>query len=412
MRTLLFLLVTTAMVFCIVGCGGGHSNTSSQPQDTVVQSKWTVLVYMSADSNLKPYAFYDLNEMERGVPTSAQFTNNPSVQVLTQLDCPDTTTKRYKISHDTTSVVTSSYYDLGKNLDASNPQNFSDFLKWGCEKAPADNYLVVLWSHGSGWNADDDNSTRPTGAIIYDANTGNFIRDYELQPAIASVTGLSGKLRVLGFDACLMNTLEVADEVKNCANYMVGSEELEPGSGYDYTSTLQSIIATQDNSGNDVACHIESSAIAAWKNEGDTDCTFSVIDLSKVDPVVTAVNALAERLIATHLLYSSNLVNIRENMIPFATSDRHLYDLSDYAQRIKDNIPDQTTVQAADALITAIGACVVKSDAFYTSYDPGAHGLSIYLPPATVFVNTAATSYAMLALSQESQWDEWLSVTP
>lgn len=48
---------------------------------------------------------------------------------------------------------------------------------------------------------------------------------------------------IIGFDACLMNTLEVAFPLKDIANILVGSEETEPNAGWAYDEMLAALCA-------------------------------------------------------------------------------------------------------------------------------------------------------------------------
>ena len=60
----------------------------------------------------------------------------------------------------------------------------------------------------------------------------------EIDEALA--TGLDGagvdRLDLLGFDACLMATYEVASTLAPRADLLLASQEFEPGHGWDYTA--------------------------------------------------------------------------------------------------------------------------------------------------------------------------------
>src|SRR3546814_8050641 len=60
----------------------------------------------------------------------------------------------------------------------------------------------------------------------------------EIESAIAGGLEASGveKLDLLGFDACLMATYEVASVLAPHADRMLASQELEPGHGWNYAS--------------------------------------------------------------------------------------------------------------------------------------------------------------------------------
>ena len=80
----------------------------------------------------------------------------------------------------------------------------AEFLAWGIETAPSEHYALVLWDHGSAWPQ--------FGADFSHANDGLTLA--ELTTAIdrgASAGKLLGPLDLVGFDACLMATWEVAD---------------------------------------------------------------------------------------------------------------------------------------------------------------------------------------------------------
>ena len=59
----------------------------------------------------------------------------------------------------------------------------------------------------------------------------------EIDAALLSVFGsMTDKFEFIGFDACLMGTIETANIMASYADYMYGSQEMEPGSGWDYES--------------------------------------------------------------------------------------------------------------------------------------------------------------------------------
>ncbi len=92
------------------------------------------------------------------------------------------------------------------------------------------------------------------------------------------------KLDWVGFDACLMGSIETANLWKDYAHYLVGSEELESGRGWDYSflSTLNST----DDTRTIVSSIVDSygSYYEANKSEFfNPDVTLAAMDLSKTD---------------------------------------------------------------------------------------------------------------------------------
>jgi len=109
--------------------------------------------------------------------------------------------------------------------DMGNGRTLTSFMAFGAERFPAENYALILWDHGGG----------PLEGVCWDeVFSMNHMSLPGLQDAIASA-GLGKKLSWIGFDACLMGSLEVAAELSDLADYMIASEEKEPASGWNYS---------------------------------------------------------------------------------------------------------------------------------------------------------------------------------
>ena len=73
-----------------------------------------------------------------------------------------------------------------------------------------------------------------------------MIGDTEYDVAMAQAIGNSqvGRVDVVGFDACLMASIEIASEVAPVASTLVAAERTEPGDGWDYTAMLSALQGT------------------------------------------------------------------------------------------------------------------------------------------------------------------------
>lgn len=104
--------------------------------------------------------------------------------------------------------------------------SFLDFCK---KNYPADHQVFVFWDHGGG----------SIGGVANDENFDfDFLSLKEIRQAFESVHTPSSSrppFDIIGFDTCLMATLDTANTVSGFAHYMVASQELEPGNGWQYT---------------------------------------------------------------------------------------------------------------------------------------------------------------------------------
>jgi hypothetical protein len=245
------------------------------------QAKWTVLIYMCGT---------DL-ESDGGVATDnllelQEVSYSDDVQIIIQTggteywqnDIIDPNyLQRYRSDDDGLTLLDEQ--ELASMGDAS---TLSDFLTWGVENYPADKYMAVFWNHGGG---------SVSGVAFDELYDSDSLSLTELSTAFEEV---DTTFEVIGFDACLMSTLENASILEPYGNYMVASEEYEPGGGWDYTSWAQFMMDYPDSDGEKVGREICNSYYAKCKLYGEEAMvTLSVIELAKIPALVESFDAMA-----------------------------------------------------------------------------------------------------------------------
>jgi hypothetical protein len=116
-------------------------------------AKWTVMVYIAADNDLEEKAIADLKEMKKVGSTD-------EVNIVAQLDSRGRgSTYRFRIGDDQTTLDEDVVGDPLPEINTGDPRELTDFIVWGTKKYRAENYMLVLWGHGRGWE-DLDNSDR------------------------------------------------------------------------------------------------------------------------------------------------------------------------------------------------------------------------------------------------------------
>ena len=161
----------------------------------------------------------------------------------------------------------------------------ADFLSWGVSNYPSERMGLILWDHGSG----SINGVCFDEQYDYDSLTLG-----ELDHALNQVYNqMTDRFEFIGFDACLMSTLETANVLTPYARYMYASQEMEPGSGWDYTSLLNNLAANPDQDGaqlGEKVCREYYDHCADYGFGSQRSATFSIIDLSKIDDVLISMN--------------------------------------------------------------------------------------------------------------------------
>lgn len=212
------------------------STSVSKEVNPLPKKKWTVMVYANAKNNLEAAGLLNVNMME-------MIGSDDNINVVVELGRMNgqegdyteegnwTGSKRiYVTKDDNMEQVVSPVVMTTPQVDMGDSERAVDFVSWAKKMYPADRYLFILWNHGSGFM---DPNTGDKG-ISFDDETGNYIRTAQ----IGEILKKAGKVDVLAFDACVMQMAEVASEVKDYADVMVGSEEVTPGVGIPYHMVL------------------------------------------------------------------------------------------------------------------------------------------------------------------------------
>ena len=360
----------------------------SQHAQAPAQAEWTLMFYMDSDNDLEAPQMNDLDEM-MGVGSTANINIIALVDRNVGGDEDDNYTNRAVggIKNWTTAkymVVEKGRLreiaDLGE-LNMGDPENLANFIEATAKKFPAKRYGLVFGDHGSAW----------PGILHDEGNNDDSLNMAELSAALARATKTTGKLEMIGFDACLMGNFEVAKTVAPYAKALVGSQELEPGNGWDYKPFFTKLNANPTADGFAlgriaVDTFRDYYTLPAQGNR-DASITLSVTDLSKIDALTTAVNELSgfsQAFIRTGGRASLvKTAGARSKTEDFGSSGKgknvaEFFDLQNFAENIKLASGDPTIAKAADNVIAATKAAVIYKAS--GAAHPKANGLSIYFP--------------------------------
>ena len=185
--------------------------------------EWTFMIFMNADNNLDQSAVKDLKEMR------AKGGSNEFMDIVVMVDREKGPAATYYVTGGKLELIK----DHGE-VDMGDYKVYTNFIKSAIKKYPAKHYCSIIWNHGTGWKAIKAAQGMVRG-ISYDDQSGNHITTAQLGFSLKDIKAALGrKLDLLCFDACLMQMAEVAYTVREGADYIVGSEETEPGDGYPY----------------------------------------------------------------------------------------------------------------------------------------------------------------------------------
>jgi hypothetical protein len=256
-------------------------------------------------------------------------------------------------------------------------------------------------------------------AVAFDDTDGDELYMKEVQTALeqaqANLTASLGtpfKLDLVGFDACLMGMVEVAYALRNVANYVVGSEEVEPGEGWPYDAILGALAAQPSADAKSLATVIVSKYGAYYGP--NSDVTQSAVDVSKLAALAAKIDAFTGKATSEW----DKLKSARASAQQYHVEGYESFwgtDLWDYADKAGSAVSSGDIKSAASDLKAAIQDFVVAE--FHGNQRPGSHGTAIYFPktksahdsdPEHTAYNDANT-YQPVDFVKDHLWDNWLA---
>jgi hypothetical protein len=402
--------------------------------------KWTIMIYLAGDNNLEAYSLKDLSEM-RKVGSSAD------VAIVAQLDrMSDQITRRYFITSDQ-SLEAICMVEL-EEINTGDPKALLDFIIWATQTYPAERYALVLWNHGSGWKDEDiykiaqrnqvaEKVTRGQirgltvgktsralfhssvenlvtdfvngeRAILFDDSSADFLDNIELRAVLRQAVEHIGRpLDLIGFDACLMNMIEVGYQIRDLCHVMVGSQEVEPGDGWPYDMVLAGLANDPDMTPEDLGRFIVEVYINFYRTQfPHLPVTQSAILLSRINNMVEVLDNLSQ--------FLKNSLSSREALgLVFSSlrstqrfSDHDYVDLTHFCQMLA-SYDEQGEIGQAAQLVTNVLTGKISPVVAKGHHGPNvtnSHGMSIYLPARNL-----SPLYQRLEFAQQHAWDEFLT---
>lgn len=246
----------------------------------------------------------------------------------------------------------------------------SDFLNYAYSNYKSDKYELILWNHGMGIMGSE-----------FDDLSGDNLSLKDIQMALkGSPFNKHNKLELVIFRTCLNGTIEIASTFADYADYLVASEETTYGARYtNVLSFINNINARHK------ALDVSKQYVESYKRQmneikqasarfGQTDSiysTYSIIDLSKVGNIKTALNDFFSDI--DSISNFNTISRVRANLYQYGIDvpELNMVDLYNLVTELRDLSPKK-----ADKLLSTIDDAII----YNWATDSSSRGLSIYFP--------------------------------
>ena len=341
----------------------------------------TIMVYLcGTDLESKSgMATNDLNEMKK-----AMLTDKVNLIVYTggckQWKTSDISNSKNQIYKVENGNLTCLEKDMGSS-SMTNPANLTTFIKYCTKNYKADRNMLIFWDHGGG-------SVSGYGHDELHSDAGSM----SLAGINQALSDAGTKFDFIGFDACLMATLETDLMAAEYADYMIASEETEPGVGWYYTNWLTALSKNTSMPTIEVGQMIADDFVdECYRVCGNQKTTLSVVDLAELSSNISDdLKSFSKS--TTELIKGGEyqvVSNARSNAREFSTHKIDQIDLYSFAK----NIGTKESEELAATILNAVKYNKTSSNM------PNSYGISIFFPyKKTTKVTSALKTYDAIGM--------------
>ncbi|MBO6138008.1 MAG: peptidase C11 [Lachnospiraceae bacterium] len=277
---------------------------------------------------------------------------------------------------------------LEKDLGAksmTDPATLTDFIKYCNANYPADRNMLIFWDHGGG-------SISGYGYDEKYPKSGSM----DLSGIDKALKGAGIKYDFVGFDACLMATVETDLMLSQYADYAIASEETEPGVGWYYTNWLNELSKNTSMPTIEIGKNIIDDFVTVCdRNCPGQKTTLSIVDLAELGETVTdEFKSFAKG--TTELIKNKEykvVSNARSSSREFASSSKiDQIDLVNFAK----SLGTKEGESLSETLLSAVKYNRTSSNM------TNAYGISIYFPYQRASnVDRAVNTYSQIGIDSE-----------
>ncbi|MBR3859981.1 MAG: clostripain [Bacteroidaceae bacterium] len=318
MRIKAIFRYTMYTMFILLGMTSCHW---FNPEDETIYDR-TVLVYMAADNNLSAFQKEDVDEMLKGaadIPTNCRL-----LVYVDDTKLPRILSIEQEKGRRPVAKVVQQYTTEHNSGDT---ETLLSAIEWATTNYPAESYGLVLWSHGSAWVPAKAPVQR---AICVDSNNWMEIKD------IADVLAQSPHLDFILFDACFMQSVEVAYELREVADYIISSPAEIPGPGAPYHRIVASMFSTPLNvQGIAEEYYREYHENNIYVRGHEPDCfgvCLSVVDCSGLEHLAAATDKMIKKYAGKGI--STDLSTVQRYYPRTSNTTPEYYDMNGYMRQL------------------------------------------------------------------------------
>lgn len=300
--------------------------------DEEVNYDRTVLAYIAAENSLSYGAFHeqDIDEMLQAagdIPTNSRLliylddTSNPRILSIEQQSGRRPTSR----------VV----YEYSEEQNSGDVETLRTVMEWVYDNYPSSTYGLIFWSHGDAWLPA---KAIPQRSICIDNERNNYSNSGSKMDIADVADVLAGFpcFEFIMFDACFMQAVEVAYELRNVARYVIASPAEIPNPGAPYERMVKPFFGIPFDGAEVVEQYYRmynDSVMPVYDYGSDRyGVSLSVIDCGHLDALANATAGMVTKYVSRD--EATDLKGV-QRYYPLSSKSRpEFYDMNGYMQRL------------------------------------------------------------------------------
>jgi hypothetical protein len=383
------------------------ASSNEQTQNTKIQvdllkAKWLIMMYCAPFSDIH----FGMRENVLEMAAATKANDNPAVGILVLwfADSPTSfpgtavqaagTIALYRVANGSVTQVGGAW----SQTNVFDPATLHAFLTTAMQTDPADRNQLIFSDHGAG---------------ILGFGKGSTTSYLSIPELATGLSGISPKLDIISFDACLMSQAEVLYQLSSYASYFTASERTVPAAGYDYTGFLSALLSNPDQAtvtylNTIVSTYREKYTTPYYMSVAGEIPTLAAIDSSQLQGVVSGLNSLSNALLREYgtknQQFNQTMLQVLAKTVQSDGSYPYL-DVRSLAQNILASaIADQNVRAAASSVVQAVKAAVIANTTTSMMYG----GLTVLLFPEAGVLQRGFQTYssveAQLSFPAAANW--------
>jgi hypothetical protein len=396
------------------------------------QADHVVIEVFGGDNNLNDFVMEDMREMMAGNTGS-----DAKVVVLALADFATDGASVVELSPRTGNRVV----EPEGEINTGDPDTLIEFFSRAINSYPnAQRRAIGFWDHGSGVFDEFDPQVRSATralarparsargrsraarklfvkrssvnepkirAMLHDDTNGGLLTNKEAGRVLAETFQLTdgvSRVDMIFSDTCLNGMIEVLAELGPYADFVVGSEDLEPGDGWDYALWFQRITTQRP------------ADTAAWARSAVEAFGDSYRDRTTLHPVTLGAYRTQTKLLGAVADLVRALVDTGENgFVPVdrargkaqAFARRDTYDLADFTTHLAGFADDARVKQSCKSVQSSLEEARVAA-VKHGDQVANAQGLAIWIPSTRYALTEVKETYQELAFEKQTGWLQYL----